>query len=70
MLSNLRFRALDISLIEKHTFINEKKKNYSKKLNLAKKKYKPNKSCEPGDLNIYVYIYYIYLTELSYFTRL
>lgn len=63
MLSNLRFRALDISLIEKHTFINEKKKNYSKKLNLAKKKYKPNKSCEPGDLNIYVpgiYILYIF----------
>lgn len=26
LLSNLRFRALDISLIEKHTFINEKKK--------------------------------------------
>lgn len=47
-----------------------KEKKYSKKLNLAKKKYKPNKSCEPGDLNIYVYIYYIYLTELSYFTRL
>lgn len=47
-----------------------KEKKYLKKLNLVKKKYKLNKSCEFGDLNIYVYIYYIYLIELFYFIRL